>query len=243
MYWLKSKIGAFRSEVTAEVSTQRIEQSEFLTYIYKEILQMQGVNSNLSQRVLEVGSAGGVTKFLSPKCVTSDIRMGTGVDFIASGTSLPFESNSFELVIAKDAVHHIPETEKFFEEVRRVLIDGGRFAICETYWSLPAQFVYRFLHPEEYSVQALKKGKFSSEGNQALMKFLISHKMSQEELYGFRMIRIFPINGLAWLISGGVTFNTKLSSKLLISLHRFENRSPFWMNLVGFHTIVIFEKI
>jgi SAM-dependent methyltransferase len=243
MYWLKSKIGAFRSEVTADVSTHRIEQSEFLTSVYKEILEWQGVNSDLNQRVLEVGSAGGITKVLFPKCITSDIRTGPGVDLIASGTSLPFESNTFELVIAKDAVHHIPQTEEFFEEVQRVLVDGGRFAICETYWSLPAQFVYRFLHPEEYSLRALKKGKFAPEGNQALLKFLISNKMSQKKLYGFRMINIFPINGLAWLISGGVTFNTKLPSNFLGALHRFENRSPFWLKLVGFHTIAIFEKI
>jgi ubiquinone/menaquinone biosynthesis C-methylase UbiE len=41
--------------------------------------------------------------------------------------AIPFEDESFDAVIANYVLHHVPDREKAFAEVRRVLKPGGRF--------------------------------------------------------------------------------------------------------------------
>lgn len=45
---------------------------------------------------------------------------------------IPFESDSFDVVIANMMLYHVPDLEKGLSEVRRVLKDGGSF-YCATY--------------------------------------------------------------------------------------------------------------
>ncbi len=46
--------------------------------------------------------------------------------------NLPFEDNSFDVVIANMMLYHVPDVYKAMKEVRRVLKDGGVF-YCATY--------------------------------------------------------------------------------------------------------------
>lgn len=45
---------------------------------------------------------------------------------------LPFENDSFDIVIANSMLYHVPDPNKGIHEVRRVLKDGGTF-YCATY--------------------------------------------------------------------------------------------------------------
>ncbi|HEY5531730.1 MAG TPA: methyltransferase domain-containing protein [Candidatus Anoxymicrobiaceae bacterium] len=48
---------------------------------------------------------------------------------------LPFASGSFDLVAESESAHHAADTLAFFNEVRRVLKPGGRFALASEYLS------------------------------------------------------------------------------------------------------------
>jgi SAM-dependent methyltransferase len=49
----------------------------------------------------------------------------------ASALDLPFEAASFDHVLVRDVIHHIPEPARLVAEVRRVLAPGGRVDVLE----------------------------------------------------------------------------------------------------------------
>ena len=101
-------------------------------------------------RVLEVGAGTGffvlnlmqaglattaVVTDISPGMVEVAVRNGkelgldvTGQD--ADAEALPFDDESFDVVIGHAVLHHIPDVELAFREFLRVLRPGGRFVFC-----------------------------------------------------------------------------------------------------------------
>jgi ubiquinone/menaquinone biosynthesis C-methylase UbiE len=77
---------------------------------------------------------GSVTD-LSPGMVKVALRNaeGLGLDVdgrVADAERIPYEDNSFDLVIGHAVLHHIPDLPAAFREVLRVLKPGGRFVFA-----------------------------------------------------------------------------------------------------------------
>lgn len=81
-----------------------------------------------------VASTGSVTD-ISPGMVEVAIRnaknLGLDVDGrVADAESIPYEDNTFDLVVGHAILHHIPDVELALREVMRVLKPGGRFVFA-----------------------------------------------------------------------------------------------------------------
>src|SRR3712207_3718197 len=58
-------------------------------------------------------------------------RLGLDVDAVAcDAEALPFDDESFDLVIGHAVLHHLPHLDRAFAEFRRVLRPGGVVAFC-----------------------------------------------------------------------------------------------------------------
>jgi ubiquinone/menaquinone biosynthesis C-methylase UbiE len=63
------------------------------------------------------------------KAAMMDLNNLNFIDY--DGISFPFEDNSFDYVVTRYALHHFPDIEKTFVEIRRVLKKGGILFISD----------------------------------------------------------------------------------------------------------------
>lgn len=246
-----------------DVSREKILNDSFLNYVYRSIyinLITVGVGdrspfTHQNQTIeipgftsIEIGSAGGILKSLSKNFITSDIRICEGVDMFVDAQKLPFADQSVDLILGKDALHHLPNVSLHFEEVERVLCSGGVAVYLEPNWNRLSKFIYRYIHPEPWS-EGIKDWNFKSIGpmdsNQALAKIIFVRDLQIfEKNFPNLEVEVIskPINGLTFLISGGVHARNSLSPKFLIAIFKLESSSESWMRIFGLNRIIKISK-
>ncbi len=121
-----------------------------ITYAVDVFRAVAGTEDTPYETAMELGSGtgffllnlmqGGVIKKgsvtdLSPGMVQAALRnaehLGLDVDGrVADAERLPYDDDSFDLVIGHAVLHHIPDVQAAFREVLRVLKPGGRFVFC-----------------------------------------------------------------------------------------------------------------
>ena len=121
-----------------------------ITYARDRFVNVAGAAEVPYGRALELGSGtgffllnlkqagildGGCVTDLSPGMVAAALRnaelLGFQIDGeVADAEALPFEHESFDLVVGHAVLHHIPDVETAFREVLRVLRPGGRFVFA-----------------------------------------------------------------------------------------------------------------
>ncbi len=196
---------------------------------------------------VEIGSAGGFLHDVDRTIVCTDVRPGPDVELLATSEHLPFRSQAVGTVFAKDCLHHIPDIESFFDEVRRVCVPGGGVVCYEPYWSPVARTIYRHLHPEDFDDTA-SSWSFASDdpleaSNQALPYLLLRRDRTRfETLFPeIEIIEVGPLNGPSYALSGGISSRGFLPERALLGLQRLEGGSRWWRRWAAFHILVVFR--
>jgi SAM-dependent methyltransferase len=247
--WQLRKFSRSNRNVDPNLSTQLIVKDVYLKTVYEGILNRQKKLSNEGTRI-EFGSAGGITKILDNSIITSDVRMAAGVDRVidASG-DFRLEHNSIDAFLSKDVLHHLPNVHIHFNEIEQTLINGGVSSYVEPNWNMFSKFIYTFIHPEPF-ITKQKEWVFDSEdpmfSNQALPYICFVRDSNKfKKLYPNLLVTIepVPLDGLAYVLSGGVFNRTLIPSKYLLRLRNFELDNRWFLKIFGLNRLIIIKKI
>ena len=169
-------------------------------------------NIKSPQKVLNVGS--GNESILGYKfwnyirgdysLINLDICPGENVDIVSDAADMPFEDNSFDLVVCQAVLEHIENPLKVISEIKRVLKKNGLF-----YCTVPFLQGY---HADPYDFQ-----RFTMIG---MRKLLDEYEIIQEG------ISSGPFSTIAWIVRDLLTIGKKKSviynfSRVISSLLSF----------------------
>ena len=115
---------------------QTVPTDELRKLPYERALELGCGSGFFLLNLIQAGVArrGSVTD-LSPGMVKVAVRNGQslGLDIdgrVADAEGIPYDDDTFDLVVGHAVLHHIPDVEKSLSEVVRVLKPGGRFVFA-----------------------------------------------------------------------------------------------------------------
>lgn len=204
---LRMKIADEHCRVVVPIEDDFFLKFEYYRHLfpYSEIVRILPNDAHL----LEVGFGSGYgAGFLSEtieNVTATDISEDTlafastlyqKVNFrIASGTSLPFENNSFDCVISFQVIEHIHDSVLFLREVFRVLKPGG-----EVYLTTPNRRLrlFPFQHPwNSYHVREYSDNSLLNEIKRVFPNAHMKGVMARRDLMEMEKKRVSPwINGM-----------------------------------------------
>jgi ubiquinone/menaquinone biosynthesis C-methylase UbiE len=102
--------------------------------------------------VVEIGCGAGFSQlYIKHKIILTDAIKYEWVDRVIDATSMDFDDDSIDIIIASQTIHHFYSPYKFLCECRRVLKPGGLILIQEINTSLMMRILLRLMRHEGWS--------------------------------------------------------------------------------------------
>lgn len=194
-----------------------ILQKKFLRKLYEQWYSefLREIPGLPNETFIELGSGGGFLKALEPRMICSDILELSTNDLTFSALDMPFSNSSVGGIFMVDTMHHIPDMEKFLEEVSRVLVKNGKMIMIEPANSWWGRFVYTNFHHEPFEPKGdwtIPESGPLSGANGALpwIVFERDKLKFQEKFPNLKIETIQYRNPLLYLVSGGVSYRQLL---------------------------------
>lgn len=172
------------------------------------------------KKVVDIGCGFGRTKHIVEKAggiwVGVEPFEGGAQTVIASAEDLPFEDESFDVVIMTSVMEHVPNVELAFKEIGRILKKGGVFVGYIAYMECFHEISYSHLSfkgIEHYASQNNMKLEVISGGR----RFGIDYHLTV-------LFSPLPFEWARGFIAGWIRLHIKLKSKLYFLKYRFREK-------------------
>ena len=107
--------------------------------------------------------------------------------------NLPFEDESFDVVICTNSFHHYPNPQRFFDSVKRVLRPGGKLVLQD--YTAPAPILWLMNHTEMPLANLAGHGYVRAYSLNAIKCFCQNSGLKVEKLEAARKFRLHLVAG------------------------------------------------
>jgi SAM-dependent methyltransferase len=200
---------------------------------------------------IEIGAGSSLMKDFQPEVQVTDIKPATFLDRVLDAQQMDLADGSVRAVYGINCFHHLPEPDRFFSELERVLVPGGGCVLIEPYFGPLAAFLYRRLFTTERFDPADPSWDGSSGqgamtgANQALSYIIFQRDVSEFARKHPRLAiveqRRLP-NYLRYLSSGGLNFRQLVPNLATGVLRGVERALAPVDHLLALHHAVVLRK-
>jgi SAM-dependent methyltransferase len=234
---------------TTVIRRKIVRRKRFLYEVYRHFYkQMFSLIQKLPKGpIIELGSGPGFIKEIIPSAMTSEVFLIPDLDLVCSGQNLPFKDQSISCLLMLDVFHHIPKPIQFLKEAERCLLRGGRVLMVEPYNTLFGRFFYQKFHQECFDPHAgwehQERGPLSG-ANGALpwIIFVRDQHIFKKNFSSLQVKSIKPHTPFAYLLSGGLSFNSFLPGICFGPVRIIENLLSPLNNHIGLFATISLEK-
>lgn len=230
---------------------KRLLRSAFETF-YRDMAALCDRHFPVSGLEVELGTGAGFFKSLRPALLTSDVRKGPNIDMELDAQAMSLQDNSVRCIYAINVFHHLPDPERFFSELVRVLRPGGGCILIEPHGGFASALLHRHLHSDEHfdpsapGWRTAEIGGPLSGANQALAHIVFRRDLQRfNELYGAQLEivhRGYELNALRYLLSGGVNFRQLSPSFMDGPLTLLESIARPLASFWSLHQVIVIRK-
>ncbi len=209
---------------------------------YERIVAL--LDTNVSGRIVEIGSGIGNLKSHLPSAVSTDLFSNPWLDAVCDGYELPFVNGSLSHLILFDVFHHLRAPNAFLREARRALTREGRLILFEPYLSWSSLPVYVLFHHEPVAwratidfTEALPRPRdyYAAQGNATRLFFRRERRGWPS---GWSLIHAEAFAGFSYLFSGGFSRSALYPARWLPRLERLDRALARWPRLFGARCLV-----
>jgi SAM-dependent methyltransferase len=201
---------------------------------------------------IELGSGAGFFKSMRPNLLTSDIRKDPHIDLELDAQRMHLNESSVRCIYAINVFHHLPDPDRFFSELCRVLVPGGGCILVEPHIGFSSALLHKHLHSDENFLPDVKSWKTTdiagplSGANQAMAYIVFERDIERfNSLYG-EILEIcyqgYVLNALRYLLSGGLNFRQLLPSVFEPMLRAIEVATKPFAHYLSLHQVIVIRK-
>jgi len=232
--------------------------------ILLEKKMMQGVFTHFYQRCmaldikyfsgegqrLEIGAGVGFFNRLFTDVLITDIKKSDQLDRVLDAQEMDLSNESVRAIYGINCFHHLPEPDKFFQELERVLVPGGGCILIEPYYGPIAKMIFTRLFKTETFDKSQPGWNNTSRGvmvgaNQALsyIIFVRDREVFLEKFPDLEIIYSYPLNNfLQYLLSGGLNFKQLCPDFLIPMIKGLEFLLTPVAPVFALHHIIVLRK-
>ena len=199
---------------------------------------------------IEIGAGVSFMKKLYPDVMVTDVKKADHLDGVVDAQNMNLENSSVRAIYGINCFHHFPEPELFFNELNRVLINGGGCILIDPYYGPLAEFLYAKLFKTE-TFDKFQKDWGNSSGvmvgaNQALsyIVFVRDRETYCSKFPNLKIIYTERLNNyLEYLVSGGLNFKQLIPDNFFPIIKFIEFLLTPLSKFFALHHIVVIKKI
>jgi SAM-dependent methyltransferase len=223
---------------------------DVFTYFYKRCMALDKEYLIGDGQRLEIGAGVSFFNRLFPEVLITDIKNSNQLDRTLDAQKMDLPNRSVRTIYGINCFHHLPEPDKFFHELDRVLVHGGGCILIEPYYGPAAKMIFTRLFMTETFDKSQLGWSTANQGvmvgaNQALsyIIFIRDREIFMRKFPDLEIIYSRPLNNfLQYLLSGGLNFKQLCPDFLIPTIKVVEYLLAPLAPVFAMHHIIVLRK-